>query len=129
MFWMSEEPEHARHCAITPLRMAFFSMGEGTHRLCRTISWRNGFCFSRRLLEMARNCWNENHDINKNYWSSEVDSGSQFSSDEFATFMKRNGIKHFNSAPNHPATNALATPYIWESLLSKHRLHVIEIPI
>ena len=28
------------------------------------------------------------------------DNGSQFSSDEFATFMKRNGIKHFKSAPS-----------------------------
>jgi transposase InsO family protein len=36
------------------------------------------------------------------------DNGSQFSSDEFVTLMKRNGIKHFKSAPYHPATNWLA---------------------
>jgi transposase InsO family protein len=35
------------------------------------------------------------------------DNGSQFSSDEFATLMRRNGIKHFKSAPYHPATNGL----------------------
>ena len=40
------------------------------------------------------------------------DNGSQFSSDEFATFMKRNGIKHFKSAPYHPATNGLAERFI-----------------
>jgi transposase InsO family protein len=40
------------------------------------------------------------------------DNGSQFSSDEFATFMKHNGIKHFKSAPYHPATNGLAERFI-----------------
>jgi transposase InsO family protein len=40
------------------------------------------------------------------------DNGSQFSSDEFATFMKRNGIKHFKSAPYHPVTNGLAERFI-----------------
>jgi transposase InsO family protein len=40
------------------------------------------------------------------------DNGSQFSLDEFATFMKRNGIKHFKSAPYHPATNGLAERFI-----------------
>jgi transposase InsO family protein len=40
------------------------------------------------------------------------DNGSQFSSDEFATFMKRNGIKHFKSTPCHPATNGLAERFI-----------------
>jgi transposase InsO family protein len=36
------------------------------------------------------------------------DNGSQFLSDEFATLMKRNGIKNFKSAPYHPATNGVA---------------------
>jgi transposase InsO family protein len=40
------------------------------------------------------------------------DNGSQFSSDEFATLMKRNGIKHFKFAPCHPATNGLAIRFI-----------------
>ena len=40
------------------------------------------------------------------------DNGSQFSSDEFSTFMKRNGIKHFKTAPYHPATNGLAERFI-----------------
>ena len=40
------------------------------------------------------------------------DNGSQFSSDEFATFMKRNGIEHFKSAPYHPVTNGLAEQFI-----------------
>jgi transposase InsO family protein len=40
------------------------------------------------------------------------DNGSQFSSDEFATLMRRNGIKYFKSAPYHPATNGLAERFI-----------------
>ena len=33
------------------------------------------------------------------------DNGRQFISDEFATFMKSNGIKHIRCAPYHPASN------------------------
>ena len=36
------------------------------------------------------------------------DNGPQFISDEFATFMKGNGICHIQSAPYHPASNDLA---------------------
>ena len=41
-----------------------------------------------------------------------TDSGSQFTLDEFATFMKMNGIKHIKSAPYHPATNRLAERFV-----------------
>ena len=33
------------------------------------------------------------------------DNGPQFISDEFATFMKMNGVKHIRCAPYHPASN------------------------
>ena len=33
------------------------------------------------------------------------DSGPQFVSEEFATFMKTNGVKHIRCAPYHPASN------------------------
>ena len=36
------------------------------------------------------------------------DNGPQFVSEEFAKFMKSNGIHHIRSAPYHAATNGLA---------------------
>ncbi len=40
------------------------------------------------------------------------DNGSQFTSDEFAGFVKRNGIKHIRSSPYHPSTNGLAERFV-----------------
>ena len=36
------------------------------------------------------------------------DNGANFTSEEFAAFMKSNGIKHVRTAPHHPASNGLA---------------------
>ncbi|KAI4899548.1 hypothetical protein NFI96_026864 [Prochilodus magdalenae] len=40
------------------------------------------------------------------------DNGPQFVSDEFARFLKANGVKHMDSAPFHPATNGLAESFV-----------------
>ena len=41
-----------------------------------------------------------------------IDNGTQFMSEAFEIFMKRNGIKHVKSAPYHPASNGLAERFI-----------------
>ena len=40
------------------------------------------------------------------------DNGAQFTSEEFATFMTVNGIKHSLSAPCIPSTNGLAERFV-----------------
>jgi hypothetical protein len=41
-----------------------------------------------------------------------TDNGTQFTSESFEIFVKRNGIKHVKSAPYHPASNGLAERFI-----------------
>ena len=43
-----------------------------------------------------------------------TDNGSQFTSEEFQTFLKDNDIQHTTTAPGHPATNGLAERYVGE---------------
>ena len=40
------------------------------------------------------------------------DNGPQFTSEEFASFMKRNGIKHIRCAPYHPSSNGTAERFV-----------------
>ena len=41
-----------------------------------------------------------------------TDNGPQFVADEFATFMKGNGIKHIRCAPYHPSSNGAVERFI-----------------
>lgn len=38
----------------------------------------------------------------------ETDNGSQYTSEEFCTFLSKNGVRFVTSPPNHPATNGFA---------------------
>ena len=40
------------------------------------------------------------------------DNGTQFTSEEFTEFMRRNRIKHIRSTPYHPSTNGLAEQFV-----------------
>ncbi|XP_063814156.1 uncharacterized protein K02A2.6-like [Pseudophryne corroboree] len=55
------------------------------------------------------------------------DNGPQFVSMEFKKFMQDNGIKHFTSAPHHPATNGLAERFVQtfkKAIKSMHHEHL-----
>lgn len=41
-----------------------------------------------------------------------TENRTQFTSEEFKTFMRQNGILHLTSAPGHPASNGLAERYV-----------------
>lgn len=41
-----------------------------------------------------------------------TDNATTFTSEEFQTFVKQNGILHTTNAPGHPATNGLAERYV-----------------
>ena len=41
-----------------------------------------------------------------------TDNGPQFTSDEFAVFLKANGIKHIRSSPYHPSSNGAAERFV-----------------
>lgn len=41
-----------------------------------------------------------------------TDNATTFTSEEFQTFVKQNGILHTTSTPGHPATNGLAERYV-----------------
>ena len=41
-----------------------------------------------------------------------TDNGAQFISQEFEEFLKSNGIQHYISTPNNPATNSEAECYV-----------------
>ena len=40
------------------------------------------------------------------------DNGPQFTSEEFGTFLKRNGVEHIRCAPYHPSSNGLAERFV-----------------
>ena len=41
-----------------------------------------------------------------------LDNGPQFCSEEFATFLKANGVRHIRCAPYHPASNGLVERFM-----------------
>ena len=40
------------------------------------------------------------------------DNGPQFTSEEFCTFLKENGVKHIRCSPYHPSSNGLAERFV-----------------
>ena len=63
---------------------------------------------STQTIDILRNLFTQ-HGIPEQLVS---DNGPQFKSEEFETFLKRNGVKHITSAPYHPATNGIAERFV-----------------
>nr|XP_039253281.1 uncharacterized protein K02A2.6-like [Styela clava] len=57
------------------------------------------------------------------------DNGPTFTSEEFANFMKNNGIRHSRSAPFHPSSNGMAERFvgIFKSSLLRGRKEKVDI--
>ena len=59
---------------------------------------------SQVTIEKLRQCFST-HGLPQTIVS---DNGTCFTSQEFESFLKQNGIQHITSAPFHPASNGLA---------------------
>ena len=51
-----------------------------------------------------------------------MDNGPAFSSQEFAVFIKANGIRHVTSVSYHPASNGLAKTAVQTFICAKEKL-------
>jgi transposase InsO family protein len=51
-----------------------------------------------------------------------TDNGTQFTSDEFKTFLSKNDILHSTTAPGHPATNGMAERHVGHFKASMRKL-------
>ena len=53
------------------------------------------------------------------------DNGPQFTSSDFAMFLKQNGVKHVRSAPYHPSSNGAAERFVqtFKRAMKQNELH------
>ena len=120
---MSVREGYFSNCPVTPLGVANKDMGESALRF----RWSFPECYIFGSCH-ANSKWPEVFSIISSSTSTATitvffaayglpvqmvtDNGPQFTSDEFATFMKMNGTKHIRSAPYHPSTNGLAKRFV-----------------
>ena len=108
-------------CNNSLVVMAHGAMKTSSLGFCRSIFWKNVPCDSGCFLKIPGHNTYESSYICSNNPSLAflfsffglpehivTDNGSQFTSEEFKTFLSKNDILHTTTAPGHPATNGLA---------------------
>ena len=51
------------------------------------------------------------------------DNGPQFVAEDFAVFMKSNGVKHFRCSPYHPASNGAVERFVRTFKQAMHQVN------
>ena len=125
MFRMSSKSKGTIKSFVTSLGMAFRTLGTCSYRLRWTFYGKHVSYHGRCIFKMARSTCNELHYCLQNnrcvkanicpVWSVKQiisDNGRIFTSEEFQTFVRNNGIIHKTSAPWHPATQGLVERFV-----------------
>ena len=108
---LSSNQECPSSCATTPLAVARPTVGTDTPRFCRSLP--------RAYVPYCHGCPLKTIGALRKIFAANglprqvvSDNGPQFSSSEFAMFMKMNWVKHIRCAPYHPSSNGAAERFV-----------------
>lgn len=115
---LPECPQYTSYDLPSPMSLARWSVETSTRRLCRTVHGINVYGNRERPLKMASTTTEKTLEMLRMFAQYGLpdqivsDNGPQFSSSEFASFMKNNGVKHIRVAPYHLASNGAAERFV-----------------
>lgn len=128
MWNMSAGAKEASACSTTPVGVSRCVLEKTAHRLCWPFlnnmfmivvdsytKWLQVFYVSQITLWHIKATVTRLKRLFASYSLPEqivTDNTTTFTSEEFQTFVKQNGILHTTSAPGHPATNGLAERHV-----------------
>ena len=126
MLHMPSFASHPLSCTAASVGLAGHPVEEDTHRFCRPFPRDNVPHYRGCAFKLAGGYPNGSHNFTAHYRSLAICvctfrvTGAIsirqwtpiYTSDEFARFMKQNGIKHILSAPYHPSSYGLAERFV-----------------
>ena len=136
--WLYKSVQHSADGIASAMVMAYMTLAESAYWLCQVSReiFLHGIDTNSKWLEifaMTKTTTEKTISILRHLFSScgfpeEIvsDNGPQLTSDQFADFLKQNGVRHTRSAPYHPATNGSAERMVQvlkNSLKLASRLH------